>query len=126
MISKNILVTGANMGIGFEIVKQLSALNHEVILSARVEAKRKEAVEKLRKENYSVNFIRLDVTGREQQKEALGEIERKFGSLDVLINNAGIHLNNDRHLEYIREQILQCGWQHRQQSIQVNSGATGW
>lgn len=102
---KIILVTGANRGIGFEIVRQLAALNHTVILSARDETKGRNALEKLKKQNLHVNFLLLDVTDAKQREKALEKIRKEFGRLDVLINNAGIGVKGDNTLVAVDKNV---------------------
>ncbi|KAF8332512.1 hypothetical protein F5887DRAFT_996699 [Amanita rubescens] len=89
-MSKVILVTGANTGIGYELVSLLAQKGHKVYLGARNEEAGREAAEKLKKEDLDVTFIRLDVTDIETIRAAKDSIEKTDGKLDVLVNNAGI------------------------------------
>lgn len=90
---RTILVTGSNTGLGYEIVRLLAERRHTVYLSARNEAKGKEAREKLKNEHkLDVKFVRLDVTDDESIVAAKEYIERDAGHLDVLVNNAGAAL----------------------------------
>jgi len=85
------LITGANTGIGFEVVKQLGKLgNYVVYLGARSNEKGKEAEQKLASEGIqNVHFIYLDPTNVQSIAEAAKHVESKHGRLDVLVNNAG-------------------------------------
>ena len=87
------LVTGGNRGIGLETVKQLAQQGLHVLLGARHEAKGKEAADKLRGEKLDVEFILLDVDDVQTHAQATKTIEQKFGKLDVLVNNAGVLLD---------------------------------
>lgn len=95
---KVILVTGANKGIGFEIVRQLAASGHAVILTSRDEVKGMDAVAQLKKQSLSVDYVQLDITREESIREAFNKIKVSFGRLDVLINNAAILLKEDQSL----------------------------
>lgn len=95
---KVILVTGANKGIGLEIVRQLARLNHEVILTARDPAKGKNAVAKLKDENLSVRFVPLDIDTVESIQAAAKQVAQTVGHLGVLINNAAILEKEDTSL----------------------------
>lgn len=85
------LVTGANRGIGLEVVRQLARQGMTIILGARDLEKGEAAAERLTNERLSVLARRLDVTDQDSINCLAAEVEREFGRLDVLINNAGIH-----------------------------------
>ncbi|KAF8967027.1 hypothetical protein BDZ97DRAFT_561364 [Flammula alnicola] len=90
-MSKVILVTGANAGIGLELTRLLAEKNHTVYLGARNEVAGKEAAEKLQAEGFkTVKFILIDVTKLPTIQAAKDTIEKAEGRLDVLVNNAGI------------------------------------
>lgn len=84
------LVTGANKGIGYAIAEQLGATGMRVLVGARSDTGREEAVERLRASGVDAHGIRLDVTSDESVADAAAEVEERFGRLDVLVNNAGI------------------------------------
>ena len=88
---KNILITGANKGIGFETAKQLAASGCFVWLGSRDKQKGDAAVKKLNDLGIAnVAGIEIDVTNIQSIKKAKQELETKIKALDVLINNAGI------------------------------------
>ncbi|XP_039131818.1 salutaridine reductase-like [Dioscorea cayenensis subsp. rotundata] len=85
------VVTGANKGIGVEIVRQLANNGIMVILIARDEKRGTEAVEKLINSGVSdVLFHQLDVSDSSSVVSLAHFIKTKFGKLDILINNAAI------------------------------------
>ncbi|RKR75790.1 SDR family oxidoreductase [Frondihabitans australicus] len=84
------LVTGANKGIGFAIAEGLGRQGLRVILGARNDASRDEAVATLRSEGIDAHGVALDVTDDESVAAAAAALEADFGTLDVLVNNAGI------------------------------------
>jgi len=98
MSKKVILVTGANKGIGFEIVRQLLKLGHQAILAARDKAKGLEAVAQLKRENLDPYFLVLDIDKAPSIEEAFQQVNNDFGKVDVLINNAAILLKEDQSL----------------------------
>jgi NAD(P)-dependent dehydrogenase (short-subunit alcohol dehydrogenase family) len=83
-------VTGANRGIGFEIVRQLARKGVHVVLTARDAAKGEAARGRLAGEGLDVSFQVLDVRDADQARAAAAWIERGFGRLDILVNNAGV------------------------------------
>lgn len=84
------LITGANKGIGFETARQLGKLGITVILGSRDLAKGEAAATKLRAEGIDVRPLKLDVTNAKDRDATVKFLERNFGKLDILINNAGI------------------------------------
>jgi NAD(P)-dependent dehydrogenase (short-subunit alcohol dehydrogenase family) len=93
MNQKIAIVTGANRGIGLEISRQLGQLGVKVIMTARNEEKGKAAYSQLKKEGLDVHFHALDVTNEESIQKLAFDVKEQFGSLDILINNAGIYID---------------------------------
>jgi NAD(P)-dependent dehydrogenase (short-subunit alcohol dehydrogenase family) len=94
MSSKKIaLITGANKGIGFETARQLGQQGITVLVGARDEAKANQAAEKLRKEGLDAHGVVIDVNDAASIQKAAVQIERDYGHLDILINNAGVMLD---------------------------------
>lgn len=89
---KTALVTGGNIGLGFETVKALASKGAHVLLAARNEEKGKVAVTEVQKlvPNARVELLRLDLASQRSIRTAAAEVGKKFSQLDVLINNAGI------------------------------------
>lgn len=86
-----ILITGANTGIGFATAEQLVKQGQHVILACRNPQKAQDAQNKLRSLNQGqVDLISLDLNSLELTRKAADEIADRYGSLDVLINNAGL------------------------------------
>jgi NAD(P)-dependent dehydrogenase (short-subunit alcohol dehydrogenase family) len=88
---KTVLITGANKGIGFETAKQLAQSGYFVYAGSRNKVKGEDAIKRLKDMGISnVAFIELDVTDIDSIQKARQALESDIGSLDVLINNAGI------------------------------------
>jgi NAD(P)-dependent dehydrogenase (short-subunit alcohol dehydrogenase family) len=90
MTGRIALVTGANKGIGREIAGQLAQRGMTVLLGARDKQRREDAVASLRADGMDVRPVALDVTDVASAAEAAAQIDREYGRLDVLVNNAGI------------------------------------
>jgi len=84
------LITGANKGLGFEMARQLGKAGVTVVLAARDPQKGEAAAAKLRGEGLDAQFLKLDVTDKADRAAASAVLDKKFGRLDILINNAGI------------------------------------
>ena len=90
-----ILITGANRGLGFEVVKKLvkenSGFNNDLILLGSRDLKRGEdAIVQLGSPS-NVHAIQLDTSSPESITQVTDQIKKKYGgNLDILINNAGI------------------------------------
>jgi NAD(P)-dependent dehydrogenase (short-subunit alcohol dehydrogenase family) len=84
------LVTGANRGIGYEVVRQLAVNGVRIVLGARDVAKGKEAAEALAKKNLDVFPVELDVTNQSTVNKVADLVRSEFDRLDILVNNAGI------------------------------------
>ncbi len=88
---KTILITGANKGIGFETARQLAKAGNYVYLGSRNKENGNEAVKKLNNEGITnVETVVIDVADSNSVRQARQELEGRIGSLDMLINNAGI------------------------------------
>ncbi|HEX4480680.1 MAG TPA: SDR family NAD(P)-dependent oxidoreductase, partial [Rudaea sp.] len=94
MSKKIALVTGATRGIGLETVRQLAAKGTHVILAGRDKSKAEAAARSLKSAQLDVDSIALDVTDSKSIAAAVGEITRKHGRLDILINNAGVFIDD--------------------------------
>jgi NAD(P)-dependent dehydrogenase (short-subunit alcohol dehydrogenase family) len=85
------LVTGANRGIGLEVVRQLAERGFTAVLGSRDLAKGRAAADALAAQGVrGVEARRLDVDDDDSVRELARELERDFGRLDVLVNNAAI------------------------------------
>jgi NAD(P)-dependent dehydrogenase (short-subunit alcohol dehydrogenase family) len=91
---KTALVTGGNKGIGLAACKGLAEKGFRVFLASRDEARGKDAVASLARTGLkTVEWIRLDVASPESINAAAKELSAKTESLDVLVNNAGVYLD---------------------------------
>lgn len=84
------LVTGANRGIGLEVVHQLAKRGLHVVLGVRDQAKGEMAARSLTREGLSVFPHQLNVTDQQSIDRLFADVTAEFGQLDILINNAGI------------------------------------
>ncbi len=91
------LVSGGNRGLGLEVVRQLASQGMTVLLGSRQLAAGEKMARQLRREGGDVVAVKLDVTAQDDVDAAARAIERDYGRLDVLVNNAGAFFDlNDR------------------------------
>ncbi|KAL1858573.1 hypothetical protein Plec18170_002773 [Paecilomyces lecythidis] len=108
-----ILITGANTGLGLEIVKALckEPVAYNILLGSRDIAKGKQAHAQLQKElpqsQSNIEVIQIDVSSDDSIQRAVDHVKATYGKLDVLINNAGG--NFDRAIQ-AGELSLREGW----------------
>ncbi|EAR84432.1 oxidoreductase, short chain dehydrogenase/reductase family protein (macronuclear) [Tetrahymena thermophila SB210] len=86
-----IIITGSNQGIGFEVAKDCSRSGARVILACRNREKSQSAIDEINQINPgSVDFIKLDLSDLSSVRQFVKEFQSKYNKLDILINNAGI------------------------------------
>jgi NAD(P)-dependent dehydrogenase (short-subunit alcohol dehydrogenase family) len=103
---KTALVTGANKGIGFEVTRELARLGLRVFLGARNAQLGQAAAEKLKSAG-DVVFLEIDISNEKSILAAAAEVGRQSDHLDVLINNAGILLDEDKDALSITPEIFE-------------------
>ena len=90
-MTKIVLVTGANKGIGFGIAKYLGKSGWQVIVGARDEGRAVKAIDELRSAGVDVlGWVSIELRDLASIEQAAKEIGGKYPELSLLVNNAGI------------------------------------
>ena len=90
-MKKIAIVTGASRGIGREIAKTLAKEGIQVVANYNnSEQKALELKKELEEENINIDVFKADVSKREEVKSLVEYTLKKYGKVDILINNAGI------------------------------------
>ncbi|WP_078428278.1 SDR family NAD(P)-dependent oxidoreductase [Alkalihalobacterium alkalinitrilicum] len=87
---KTVIVTGGSRGIGETMVKALSEVGANVVVASRNIERCKDVVSSIEENGGNALAIELDVGSEESAKEMVQQTLDHFGSIDVLVNNAGI------------------------------------
>jgi len=96
------IVTGGAQGFGFAISERFIRSGAKVIIWDIDKNATEEAIEKLNSKECSYQLV--DVTNFDEINKSLNDIEKKFGKIDIFINNAGITGKNATVVEYLLEE----------------------
>ena len=94
-MAKNVLITGANSGIGYEAVKALlqSTKDYHILVGARSMEKANGAIDSLKAEcpqsKSTMEPLPVDLSSDESIEKAFDQVKKSPGYLDALVNNAG-------------------------------------
>lgn len=104
-MNKVVLVTGGAQGIGKAIVLELAKNHYDVVINYLTSNKAAALLEEEIKKNYDVRVmtIQADVSKEEEVDAMISLIEKKWGGVDILINNAAVDLSNLFHLKTANE-----------------------
>jgi len=104
--SRVAVVTGGNRGIGFEICKELSKVGCRVVLTSRDEERGKQAAAKLGANKKNIVYHKLDVTDSKDIETLRDWLLKMYGRVDILINNAGVYLDEGTSVFNVDEMIV--------------------
>ena len=88
--NKKILITGATGGIGYSLVKKFSELGSVILATGT----NQEKLNKLKDEFKNINIKQFKLDQHSEIEKFIESCHQELGGLDVLINNAGITLDN--------------------------------
>jgi NAD(P)-dependent dehydrogenase (short-subunit alcohol dehydrogenase family) len=90
---KKVIVTGSSRGIGLEITLAFARAGFQVFATMRTPAKATELLAKIKVESLPISLHEMDVNSDESVKSCISGILKNHGTIDVLVNNAGIGTN---------------------------------
>jgi len=105
---QTILITGCSSGFGLLMAARLASKGHQVIATMRNLDKKDDLCNEVNRRGGIINILPLDVINPNSVKEVILKITKKFGFIDVLINNAGYGIGGffeDLTDEEIRQQM---------------------
>ena len=97
LTGKRALITGSSQGIGFALARGLAGAGAEIVLNGRDQSKLNTAAEILQGDGAKVHHLTFDVTDHKAARAAVDGFEAKVGSIDILINNAGMQHRSELH-----------------------------
>ncbi len=89
---KVVIVTGASSGIGKAIALAFVKNGSKVMLAARSEEKLAELVAEIKAQNLEASYVKTDVSKEEDCRNLINKTVEKYGTINILINNAGISM----------------------------------
>ena len=112
------LITGGSRGIGFGIATQLAMNGFDIAINGtRSDADVEDAVKKLKDFGNGVIYCRGSISSTADRENVLDEVNKHYGALHVLVNNAGIAPN-------VRNDILEATEESFDEVIGVNLKGT--
>ncbi len=110
--NRRILLTGASRGIGRQLALELARHHSQLLVVARSESPLEEFVEELKQQGAAAEALSGDVTDPAFRQAIVDHMGRLWGSLDVLINNAGVsaHGRFSQHDEQVLRQIMEVNF----------------
>jgi NAD(P)-dependent dehydrogenase (short-subunit alcohol dehydrogenase family) len=88
-------VTGGAMGLGLAMAEALADAQATVVLADANSERGQEAAEQIRsRSGKSAGFVHMDVADEDQVRRAVADVAERYGTIDVLINNAGITIHS--------------------------------
>ena len=100
-----VLITGANRGLGFELVHQFAGRGDRVFAGCRSPEKTLALEAVVENNPGQVTILPLDVTNQLSVEKSVELVEAEVDALDILINNAAIHLG-DEPLSEVKADVL--------------------
>ena len=108
VINKSIIVTGAGGGIGEGIAKRLAAEGAQVVVNDIDAVRGQKVVDDIMAAGGRASFFAADVTQSEQVRALVAAAVQRYGTLDVMVNNAGWTHRNRPALEVSEEEFDKC------------------
>lgn len=99
MKAKTILITGATSGIGEACARKFAGDGRRLILNGRNVAKLESLKKELETEGSEVLALPFDVRDRKAMQDAMNSLTDGWDNIDVLINNAGLSLGDEKEYE---------------------------
>jgi NAD(P)-dependent dehydrogenase (short-subunit alcohol dehydrogenase family) len=94
-MKKIAIVTGASRGLGYATSEALAKMGYKVLMAMRDPDKAQTQINALKMKDYDVTALKLDVANEKSIDSFCQQVIREYSALDVLVNNAGIFIDNE-------------------------------
>jgi dehydrogenase/reductase SDR family protein 7B len=92
MRDKVVIITGGSSGIGKALAEAFGGEGSKVLITGRNKEELDKAVSELKGKGITISGLQADVTMEEDNRRMAEEAIRQYGTIDILINNAGISM----------------------------------
>jgi len=92
---KVVIITGAGTGIGRATAIAFAQRDAHVVIAGRDSLKGEETVSIIKANEKESCFVKLNLTDTDSVKDMVNKVKNKYGTIDILINNAGIYCKGD-------------------------------
>ena len=108
---KKVLLTGGSRGIGPIIAEYLADQGSVVAIAARSKSNLQEIASHLCKKGHTISVFAVDLKDSSQREQLVTDVMKEFGTIDILINNAGLETEGA---------YTELSWRSIQENIDVN------
>lgn len=129
---KVVIVTGSSTGIGQAVAEAFARRGSKVVVNSKTSADEGKRVADALSANGDATYIQADVSDETQARELIGRVVDKFGTVNVLVNNAGrtepmpfIESTNYHWLEMLRTNLMStvlCSREAAQVMLRAGTG----
>jgi len=113
-MQKVALITGGTRGIGYGIAQSLATNGYNLVLNGRREEKSVSGIlDELKSGGIDVTYVRGDISSAVSRDDMISAVKKKFGYLNLLVNNAGMAPRE-------RKDILEAGEESYDEIMHVN------
>jgi len=106
MKDKVVIITGGSSGIGKALAQEFGSKGSKIIITGRRLEPLQEVASLLKQSGIETMLIQADVSKEDDNKKMAEEVLKRYGKIDILINNAGVSMRalfNDVDLEVIKK-----------------------
>lgn len=127
------LITGGTAGIGYAAAELIGREGGKIAITDIRPVEGEASAQALRDQGYDAIFIEQDVTDEARWKEVLAEVVKKFGRLDIMVNNAGVGEETDlensnlahwRFVNSVNMEAVFMGTQNAVKQMKLNGGGS--